>query len=47
MHITLDREKMTGRLPWGQELPLRPFFGVMAVAPPAAVRSDWSAASPI
>ena len=36
MHITLDREKMTGRLPWGQELPLRPFFGVMAVAPPAA-----------
>ena len=27
---------MTGRLPWGLELPLRPFFGVMAVAPPAA-----------
>ena len=26
---------MTGRLPWGLELPLRPFFGVMAVAPPA------------
>jgi acetamidase/formamidase len=23
-------------MPWGQELPLRPFFGVMAVAPPAA-----------
>jgi len=36
MHITLDRETMTGRLPWGPELPLRPFFGVMAVAPPAA-----------
>ena len=36
MHITLDRERMTGRLPWGRELPLRPFFGVMAVAPPAA-----------
>ena len=36
MHITLDRERMTGRLPWGPELPLRPFFGVMAVAPPAA-----------
>jgi acetamidase/formamidase len=35
MHITLDRERMTGRLPWGPELPLRPFFGVMAVAPPA------------
>jgi acetamidase/formamidase len=36
MHISLDRKKMTGRLPWGLELPLRPFFGVMAVAPPAA-----------
>ena len=36
MHITLDRQKLTGRLPWGGELPLRPFFGVMAVAPPAA-----------
>jgi acetamidase/formamidase len=36
MHIDLDRERMIGRLPWGTELPLRPFFGVMAVAPPAA-----------
>jgi acetamidase/formamidase len=36
MHIPLDRERMVGRLPWGLELPLRPFFGVMAVAPPAA-----------
>lgn len=36
IHIPLDRAKMTGRLPWGLELPLRPFFGVMAVAPPAA-----------
>ena len=27
---------MTGRMPWGLELPLRPFFGVMAVAPPLA-----------
>ncbi len=34
MHIPLDRERMTGRLPWGAELALRPFFGVMAVAPP-------------
>jgi acetamidase/formamidase len=41
MHIPLDRERMTGRLPWGLELPLRPFFGVMAVAPPAA----WGALS--
>jgi acetamidase/formamidase len=36
MHIPLDRTKMIGRMPWGLELPLRPFFGVMAVAPPAA-----------
>src|ERR1700674_542656 len=36
MHIPLARNQMTGRLPWGLELPLRPFFGVMAVAPPAA-----------
>lgn len=34
MHITLDKERMTGRLPWGLELPLKPFFGVMATAPP-------------
>jgi acetamidase/formamidase len=27
---------MVGRLPWGSEVPLRPFFGVMGVAPPAA-----------
>jgi acetamidase/formamidase len=41
MHIPLDRKAMTGRLPWGLDLPLRPFFGVMAVAPPAA----WGAIS--
>ena len=41
MHTTLDRETLTARLPWGLELPLRPFFGVMAVAPPAA----WGAVS--
>ena len=35
MHLTLDRSRMTGRLPWGLELDLKPFFGVMAVAPPA------------
>ena len=33
MHIPLDRARMIGRMPWGLELPLRPFFGVMA--PPA------------
>jgi acetamidase/formamidase len=34
IYIALDQARMTGRLPWGQEIPLRPFFGVMAVAPP-------------
>jgi acetamidase/formamidase len=38
MHIPLDTERMVGRLPWGLELPLRPFFGVMGVAPPPS----WS-----
>ncbi len=36
MHIPLDRAAMTGRLPWGLELPLKPFFGVMGTAPPLA-----------
>ena len=36
IHIPLDRARMTGRLPWGLELPLKPFFGVMVVAPPRA-----------
>ena len=41
MHITLDQKKMTGRMPWGLEIPLRPFFGVMAVAPPP----NWGSVS--
>ena len=36
IHIPLDRARMTGRLPWGLDLPLKPFFGVMVVAPPHA-----------
>jgi acetamidase/formamidase len=36
MHIPVDRAARTCRLPWGTELPLRPFFGVMGVAPPSA-----------
>lgn len=36
--IPLDAEAMVGRLPWGLELPLKPFFGVMGVAPPPAWR---------
>jgi acetamidase/formamidase len=34
--IPLDRAAMTARLPWGRDLPLRPFFGVMGTAPPPA-----------
>jgi acetamidase/formamidase len=41
MHVALDPERRTGRLPWGQTLELKPFFGVMAVAPPAS----WGALS--
>jgi acetamidase/formamidase len=36
IHIPLDRARMVGTLPWGLELPLHPFFGVMVTAPPAA-----------
>jgi acetamidase/formamidase len=35
VHIPLDTERRVGRLAWGAEIPLRPFFGVMAVAPRA------------
>lgn len=35
--IPLDLDAMTGRLSWGLDLPLKPFFGVMGVAPP----SNW------
>jgi acetamidase/formamidase len=36
IHIPLDRARMIGKLPWGLELPLKPFFGIMVTAPPAA-----------
>ena len=32
----MDMERMVAKLPWGVELPLSPFFGVMGVAPPPA-----------
>ena len=32
--IPLDIERAEARMPWGLELPLSPFFGVMGVAPP-------------
>ncbi len=34
IHIPLDRTRNLARLPWGQELPLSPFFGNFGVAPP-------------
>jgi acetamidase/formamidase len=36
LNIPLDRERMVGRMPWGLDLPLKPFFGVMGVSPPPA-----------
>lgn len=34
LNIPLDAARGVARLPWGLELPLHPFFGVMGVAPP-------------
>jgi acetamidase/formamidase len=34
INIPLDGRRGVARLPWGLELPLAPFFGVMGVAPP-------------
>jgi acetamidase/formamidase len=36
LHLTIDRKAMEARLPWGMRVPLRPFFGVIGVAPPPA-----------
>ena len=35
LHIPLDAERNVARLPWGMDLPLHPFFGILGVAPPA------------
>ena len=35
IHIPLDRKRMVGKMPWGLELALKPFFGIMATSPPA------------
>jgi acetamidase/formamidase len=43
MTISLDAERGMATLPWGLKLPLTPFFGVMAVAPPL----DWGRISTI
>ncbi len=34
IHIGLDAKRNIANLPWGMELPLAPFFGVMGTAPP-------------
>lgn len=36
LHIAIDKEAGICRMPWGLEMPLEPFFGIVAVAPPAA-----------
>jgi acetamidase/formamidase len=40
-HIPIDPVRRVARLPWGTELPLAPFFGVMGVAPPP----EWGTVS--
>ncbi len=40
-HIPVDRARRTCTLPWGPELRLSPFFGIMGVAPPA----EWGCIS--
>ena len=42
-HIAIDRARRVCRMPYGVELPLAPFFGVMGVAPPP----DYGAISTI
>jgi acetamidase/formamidase len=34
--IPIDRQTNVARLPWGVDVPLRPFFGIIGVAPPSA-----------
>ncbi|OWU86095.1 amidase [Oceanicola sp. 22II-s10i] len=43
IHTAIDQTAGTGRLPWGTELKMAPFFGVMGVAPP----DDWGMISTI
>jgi acetamidase/formamidase len=33
IHLALDRKAMVATTPWGMKLPIRPFFGQLAVAP--------------
>ncbi|ANP37061.1 amidase [Phaeobacter gallaeciensis] len=41
--LPLDAERQLAHLPWGTDLPLAPFFGVMGVAPPP----EWGRISTI
>lgn len=43
MAIELDEAAMVARMPWGAEIPLRPFFGVLGTLPPA----EWGTISSI
>lgn len=43
--IRLDKEKMTGQFADGIEIPLKPFFGSMGVAPPKEA-GRWNSAPP-
>jgi len=45
MIIRLDREKMIGKFADGIEIPLKPFFGSMGVAPPKEA-GRWNSAPP-
>jgi acetamidase/formamidase len=42
-HIPIDSNRGVCTMPWGLEIELRPFFGIMGVAPPA----EWGACSSI
>ena len=42
IHVGLDAAANTATLPWGQTIPLSPFFGCFGVAPPAS----WGRLSP-
>ena len=43
LQIPLDRKNMTATLPFGPTIPLKPFFGIMAVAP----RPEYGAVSSV
>ena len=34
LHIPISRNDMTATMPWGMKIPLAPFFGIIATAPP-------------